>query len=231
LEARPYVGPGNLTSVFLTPYRVKEKGAQPVEVVKDFTMLTSSDMLYMGMNLTEKVIPANSTLRTPDIPCLLYGLGPGDLRATEYLAMVEEVQCLLEYCRWLDLGPMPEIESDLNSAMTAKAAGSYQDAIEILLDARDRAYAHVIDELGPMIQEGLENPRNSEIPLNLLRGLSNAELAFKDGKVVHGETYLFSSLRDWSATVPEPNIISLALSTLIPLALVSRAKPNRRENG
>jgi len=230
VEARPYAGPGNLTSVFLTPYRVKEKGSQPVEVVKDFTMRTSSDMLYLGVNLTEKVIPANSTLTILDIPCLLYGLGAGDLRATEHLAMVEEVQSLLEYCELLGLGPMPEVESDLISAITASGAGSYQDAIEILIDARDRAYAQVMDELGPMIQEGLGNPRSSEIPLNLLRVLSNAEQAFEDGKVVHGETYLFSALRDWSITVPE-HIPVLAIFTLIPPALIVRARPNRRESG
>ena len=144
--------------------------------------------------------------------------------------MVEEVQSLLEYCELLGLGPMPEVESDLISAITASGAGSYQDAIEILIDARDRAYAQVRDELGPMIQEGLGNPRSSEIPLNLLRVLSNAEQAFEDGKVVHGETYLFSALRDWSITVPE-HIPVLAIFTLIPPALIVRARPNRRESG
>jgi hypothetical protein len=222
IEVRAYMGPDDIASLFLTPYRKKEKGAQPVEVVKNFTLTTDSELVYMGTNLTKKVIPPNTVLSVDDIPCLLYGLSPSDLPSMESLAMIEEIRSLLEYASILGLGDFPSVEVEYKSAYELHRTGSYDEARSILLNVRQRAYSMLTDELRPMIEKGIGDPRNSEIPLNLLRSLSNAELAFRDGRIVHGETYLFSALRDWSSTIDEP-ALALLLSCLLAIA-VGRSK-------
>jgi hypothetical protein len=218
IEARAYRGPDDIASLFLTPYRRKEKGAQPVEVVKNFTLITEAELVYMGTNLTRKVIPPNTVLSVDDIPCVLYGLSPSGLLAMESLAMIEEIQSLLDYASMLGLGDLTSVEMEFISASELFRTGSYADARDILLNARQQTYSMLTDELRPMVEKGLKDPRNSEIPLNLLRGLSNADLAFRDGKMVHGETYLFSALRDWTATVHE-SILALFLSCLMAIVI------------
>jgi hypothetical protein len=221
IEARAYGGPDDIASLFLTPYRRKEKGAQPVEVVKNFTITTDSEQIYMGTNLTKKVIPPNTVLSVDDIPCVLYGLSPSDLPAMESLAMIEEIGSLLDYSSILGLGDLSPVEVKFTSASELYRTGSYFEARGILLNARKQAYSMLTDEVRPMVERGLKDPRNSEIPLNLLRGLSNADLAFRDGKMVHGETYLFSALRDWTATVHEP-LLAFFMSCLMAIAVDSR---------
>jgi hypothetical protein len=141
--------------------------------------------------------------------------------------MIQELQSLLEFTELLGLGEFPTVDSNLIMAMESFQAGSYEEARDRLVEARLGAYAQMVDVIRPMVEEGLSDPRNSEIPLGLLRGLSNAELAFRDGKRVHGETYLFSALRDWSATVPEP-LAALFVSTLVIVVILNRAQSLRK---
>jgi hypothetical protein len=229
VEARAYRGPDDKATLFLTPFRVKEKGSVPIDVVTDFTILTDSqDLIYIGENLTRKHLANDAdrgSLSRDDIPCIISNLAHDDLTRTENLAIIRELENLVSYNRKLDLLDLSGIPERLRAAKDAGEKGQLGLANDILLAAREEAYLEILEEVKPIIERGLKNPRNTTIPLNLLRILSNGERAFRDELPIVGQTHLYSGLGLWASSVAE-GIGPLALILALAASLLLKSIPH-----
>lgn len=205
IEARGYLAPDGTASLFLTPYRRKEKGTVPIDVVRGFQIVTESDRLtYLGQNLTWKELQASGLHLLPgDIPCIISGLAVDDLVRTEISAMLDELDCLLAYCGQIGFVDLSATAEELEEARSLYLAGRYSESKATLLETRADAYSRITANLWPLVDEGLASPRDSSIALNILRQFSNARGAFNEGQSPKGEAYLYSGLREWSLSVPE----------------------------
>ncbi len=73
----------------------------------------------------------------------------------------------------------------------------------------------VLNDIWPIVQEGLASPRSSRIPITILRSISDAKRILQDGKTREGEACLFDGLRQWSAAVTEPGAMLLLLAVVL----------------
>ena len=99
--------------------------------------------------------------------------------------------------------------------------GRYGEAIDDLMERRNQTYAFALDAVRPLVEEGFANPRESEIPLSILRTFYLAQGEFDRGEVRQGEMSLILGLRQL-ASVPEMPWL-LVLPALL-LALSGRSR-------
>jgi len=93
----PYLAPNGTVSLFIfthEPDRPFEKELVPF----GFTIRTHAENLtYVGENLSRRVLHGpDPFLRPEDFPCIVYGLSPEDLVATEAWSLYGELESLLE---------------------------------------------------------------------------------------------------------------------------------------
>ncbi len=98
----------------------------------------------------------------------------------------------------------------------------------MMADLREDAYNRLLGKVKPMVEQGLANPRDSPIPLNLLRTLSNAERILEEGKSVPGQASLYDGLAKWSKAISEASTMAL-LPFLYALSLHFSSRNGLRE--
>jgi len=207
VQARPYLGPGGTVSVLLRPYAAI--------VPSNFTILSDSELWYVGENLSIKLLGSDPTMRSFDIGCILSGLSEEDLLATQTWAMIEELDNLTQFYRRIGAGRLLDAENVLSRALEDFQAGRYLQARSLVLGVRESLYQTVLNDIWPTVQNGLASPRSSKIPITILRSISDAKRILQDGKSREAEAYLFDGLRQWSAAVREPGAMLLLLAVVL----------------
>ena len=223
----PYLGPGESTSI-LVYTKLQDKPFEKELLPMGFEVVTEADeVVYIGENLTEKRLPGPGLhLEPEDLPCILYGLGPEDLSATEATALHREFVMLVDLFQEAGIGTpayaqdlLSEVASDLN-------AGNYLYARERLMGYRNDTYGFAFEAVQPLIDEGFSNPRDSEIPLSILRALNDAGIKMGRGETRLGELGLIDGLRQLSEVVES----SFCL-VFLPFAVFLREKYQGRNAG
>jgi hypothetical protein len=187
----------------------------PNVVPSNFTILSDSKLWYVGENLSVKLLGPNATLRSFDIGCIVSGLREEDLLATQTWAMIEELRNLTQFYRRVAGGRLFDAENVLSLASEAFQAGRYLQARSLIFGVRESLYQTVLNDIWPIVQDGLASPRSSKIPVTILRSISDAKRILQDGKTREGEAYLFDGLRQWSAAVTEPGAMLLLLAVVL----------------
>jgi hypothetical protein len=200
----PYLGPGG--DVSLLVYTFGD------EVPVSFTIPTDSIAItYIGENLTEIILEGpDPVLRPGDLPCMLAGLSPGDLPRIEARALIEEARYFLTTYDVLGLDPLPGSAEALSGAITNYEAGKHAESVSVLVAIRESILSHGLSEIWPMVEEGFANPRDSEIPLDILRLFSLAESQFSRGELRRGELNLIKGFEELK-TIPEPAPVFLGM--------------------
>jgi len=194
VEARPYGG-GDSISFLLVP-------KTGVGFTEDVELLSGGEIEYIGENLS--VIPlGDHELDYSDLPCILSGLGPGDLERTRAWSMIREISTLLEYYDPLGYPGLGELELALGESMGSLDAGRPDDIIQGLGPLIAGGYEMVLDRVWPDVEEAKKNPRKSPIPISALSRLSSARRMYDDGRVGEGNAYLIDGLKQWSEAIVE----------------------------
>jgi hypothetical protein len=224
VEARPYLAPDGSTSVLLKPHGDS--------VPTNFTIVTDSPqlqyMLYTDNQVAtddcyiELISGPNLTLAPDDLPCILYGLTERDLLATEVWALLQELKELIPLYHSAGIGEPPSARQSLELSLQDFRAGRYEDARSRILAARDGWYSFGMDEIWPLVEDGFDDPRESQIPLPLLRTFSAAKSKFAEDKPRDAEVLLIEGLRGFSTHVGEPVAASLLIAALGCLIGVAR---------
>jgi hypothetical protein len=217
--AKPYLAPDGTSSVFLHTYED--------DIPVGFTIATESrELVYIGENLSTVTLEGpNPVLRPGDLPCILSRLDPDDLIATEALALIRELEELLHLFGVTELGTPPSATEALDLAYQDFETGSYGAVRSTLLEVRDQVYASGLDGIWPQVEAGFASPRDSEVPLSILRTFSLARSAFDRGEPRQGELQLIQGLNDLSLKVNEPGLPALlALVSLPAIATVTRRR-------
>ena len=145
------------------------------------------------------------------LPCVVYGLSQTDLYRTEANGGIAELGELLGYCDQLGISTGP-LATELDAALTDFESGNYDLAAHRLRGVVPGAYQTVMDIIYPMVQEGMEDPRQSQIPLSSLTRLSTAAKMLVEGNGEEGTILMLRAMRDWSASIDEPfSLIFLVL--------------------
>jgi hypothetical protein len=195
-EARPYLGPDNIT-LFI-------RHVASLELANEVSIAsTSTDMTYIGNDFS--IIPLSSTnLNREDIPCIITGLPKGDLVPTRALSFMRELGTILGYCRRIGLEGLDSIEAEYDLAVIEFERGNYGEVDSKLEPLLDQAYAEIIDLIWPMVEEGIKSPRNSPIPMSPLMKLTSAERSYGEGDQFRGNVLMLAGLGEWSEAVIEP---------------------------
>jgi len=194
-EARPYPGPEGVS--VLLPYDLRFTYGEGIVV------LTGRDSTgYVGANLTRKHLDG-ITLSPADLPCILFDLGLEDLSSTHAASMIRELGDLLDLSTFLGFGVSDSLQAQLPLARDLYDTGRVTESRDLLLGARDGAYGIFFDQLIPLYEEALENPRESTLPLNTLKSFSTAIERFEGGDLIESRGHLFRGLNDWKASVGE----------------------------
>jgi hypothetical protein len=221
VNARPYLGPDGTTSVFLNPYGSRK--TPPV----NFTIITeSSELIWAGFNLTTMSLPGPiPTLAPGDFPCIISGLDQEDLPPTMAWALLSESREILGLYESIDLSPPPGARQALSSAEVDYQAGKYGEAIAGMLGVRNRTYSYGLEVLWPAIEEGFANPRESTIPMNVLRDFSKSRNFFINDDPRQGEITFIQALRGISLSVGEAPFIDILSIVSILMVPISRHLP------
>ena len=206
----PYVGPGGEVSLLI--YTFGDEVPLPFRVMTD-----SEEIVYVGENLTEiRLDGPNPLLRPVDLPCMLAGLDEEDLSRTEAWALIEEIRFFLTIYGDIGLEQPPGGVGALAEALDDHGAGRYGEVISSLLEVRETVMSHGMDAVWPMVEEGFADPRNSEIPLDILRLFSLAESQFSRDDDRRGELNFIKGLQELES-VAEPASAALLSLLFLPL--------------
>jgi len=223
VEARPYLGPNDTCSVLLKPHG----GSAPT----NFTILTDvprikymwykdAPVVYDDCVMTTLEGP-NPVLSPDAFPCVISGLRVGDLLPTEVWALLSELQNLRHLYISAGIGLPSGIDEVLLKARGYFESGRYEEARTELLSFRNQTYAFGMDKIRPMVETGFSDPRNSEIPLSILRLFSMAENAFERGDVREGEVLFTEGLLNLSKEVNDAGLLMTV--TIIVIFLLRRS--------
>jgi len=223
VEARPYLGPKNVTSLLLRELppascRTCPYSFSPLPPDRNFTFVTDSQrVLYVGHNYTARTLKGpNPSLRLADLPCIIYGLDRDDLLPSQALSLIGEFEELIGLCEEVGVGEPVLMRSRLEGALKAFGDGEFEGAVSALLGIRGHTYHAAMSDLWPRVQAGLASPRNSEVPMNVLRTLSNAKNFFDRGAERDGELYLLEGLNQWAQEVEEdPTLMGMVVLFLL----------------
>jgi hypothetical protein len=148
---------------------------------------------------------------------MLVGLFPGDLPRIEACALIEEAKYFISAYDVLGLGPLPGSTEALSRALADYEAGKHAESISTLVPIRETMISHGLNAVEPMIEEGFANPRNSEIPLDILRFFDLARNQISRGDWRRGELNFIKGLEGLKAIrEPTPILVGafLVISTL-----------------
>ncbi len=228
VEARPYLSANGTCTVLLQPYSVI--------LPMNMTILTdATEILYMWFDVDWlqqddchiRIIPSSdAVLGIDELPCVISWLRAEDLVRTEAWALIRELDQLLTLYDRAGLSRPPWGSTVLESAAAEFKAADYASARDRVLQTRNQTYAFGIEAIWPLVQSGLANPRESRIPLPILRTLSTAKRMFDDAKPRLGEIYFMEGLQDIVAQVAETGIL-WALTVVGALIIGCRATSAR----
>jgi hypothetical protein len=206
----PYVGPNGEVSLLIYDFGD--------EVPLPFNILTDSlEITYVGENLTEIILCGPDPVLQPgDLPCILAGLSAGDLPRIEAWAIIEETRYLLTSYDILGLSPLQGSAEALTDAISDFEEGRYNKSVSTLSDIKETMLTHGLDAIWPMVEEGFANPRDSDIPLDILRLFGYAESLFSRGDSRRGELYFIRGLEEIKAI---PEMTTATTSILIVLSI------------
>ncbi len=211
VRAKPYVGPDGTVSVLLDPY---------THVVPNIFMVSSDrDLWYVAENLSARRVGRRLVLGAGEVPCIVSGLREEDLVRLEALAMVEELGNLTAFYRGLGLAGLPGAEDAHSAALSEFAAARYSQVVSRISALRRGTYEEVLAAVWPKVEEALRDPRSSNVPIGVIRSISNARSMFDSGRDREGEAYLFEGLKEWYS-VREP--FTILLLAVVPLLLGRR---------
>ena len=193
--ARPYLGSEGVS--VLLPYDLRFTYGE------DIIVLTGRNSTgYVGANLTQKNLD-NITLSPADLPCILFDLDVEDLNSTHAASIIRELGDLLDLSTCLGFGVNDSLRAQVSLAHDLFETGRVTESRDLLLEARDGAYGLLFDQLTPLYEEALENPRESTLPLNTLKSFSTAIERFEGGDLIESRGNLFRGLNDWKASIGE----------------------------
>jgi len=212
----PYLGPDGQVSVLI--YTFDEEVPFGFEIVTD-----SPEVYYVGENLTEVSLPGpNPTIPASDLPCIITGLSEEDLVRTEARALIRELEYLLNTYESLGFAKPPGTKGTLSQALTDYDDGRYGDARSLILATRNETYGYGLEAVSPLVEEGFADPRNSRIPLDILRKFDMAQGQFTRGDFRKGELNLIEGLK-MLESVPEP--LLAAILVLLALSIYGGYRP------
>lgn len=81
-------------------------------------------------------------------------------------------------------------------------SGNYSGSGALAEEALVEAYRRALDLLGPYVEAGFANPRNSSVPMTILNKINNAARGIDAGRMMEGRRHLLSALGDWRE-IPE----------------------------
>jgi hypothetical protein len=131
--------------------------------------------------------------------------------------VIREVEDLLGFFGNLELGDIAGMGDQLSNASIDLEQGRLVESKSGAFDARSATYGAIQDVVWQLVDEANANPRNSKIPLRLLSVFANARNMIEGNDIAKGESYLYSALKDWSASIPEPMLPVLSILLVIDL--------------
>ncbi len=220
-DVHPYVDPQGYISCLIYTHRL--------EIPLGFKIVSDSQNIeYVGENLSQKTLSGpNLTLEPEELPCIIYGLREEDLRATQALSLINEFRYILDgfAANGIDV---PSFASEaLGNAVSDFQDGNYEDAADGLLSVRNQTYNRGLDEVWPLVEEGFSDPRNSLIPLSVLRKFNAARSSLEIGQQRKGEIRFLEGIRALEG-VPESGSTFLLLAFAVIGLLVHELSPAAR---
>ena len=187
----PHISPNGTVSLSIFTYE-QDKPQEKELVPFGFTIkMNAKTLTYIGENLTKKTVREPDPFLSPsDLPCIIYGLSPDHLVSTESVSLYPELVSLLQLYQAAGIGQPAYAESLLQTASQYIDSSRYAEARELLLSRRNDTYSYALDATQSLVPEGFEHPRESRIPLSILRSLSQAESLFSHGNPRMGEVAL-----------------------------------------
>jgi hypothetical protein len=208
--AHPYLDPQGDVSLFIHTH-MQDKAFEKELVPFPFSIRTESPTLvYVGENLSTRI------LKGP-----LVGLSEEDLVALRAVALRSELGLLLELFDRNGIGEPSFARSLLGLAEGEIGEGRYGDAVAHLMERRNQTYDFALDAVRPLVERGFANPRESEVPLSILRTFYLAQGEFDRGEVRQGEMSLILGLRQLASAPEGPWVLVLPA---LPLALSRRSR-------
>jgi len=211
VQVRPHLGPEGVSAIL-------NAGVGAVQMGLSFSELelppTIAFAILVNRNMATQPIKG-TTIPLDELDGFVYGLTEADIQATEAWGPIHELRDLIGLCSTLGLDPTPILQEDFDRVLQVFQAGEYSEAGLQAQDSLAHSYDLILEELKPLMQAGLANPRNASLPFPILNKLSIATQNIEAGKRADGQAYLLKALKDWSdipETAPAIGIIGVALT-------------------
>lgn len=187
-----------------------------------------SDYRYVGEDMST-IVPRNNTIPLEQ-DGFIYGLKPEDLEATRAWGTIHELEDLLTILEELDLEIPVSILESVEDLHMIFEEGRYERAGDKANLSLDEAYLLAFEEIWPMVEAALGNPRNSTIPLIIMNKVNIAKGCMDRGEHGKGRMYLLKALNDWTE-IPESQLGGVVFSLgLLALSLRNRRLHQRRKD-
>ena len=222
VSARPYGGPAGIVSMILAPY----EGGKTLNPSINFTT-DGSVVLVCQENLAPVVISGPSiSVRSEDLPCLIYGLKEEDLTRMKVEFTRRELTDLQRYYSSAGLGDLTEVLSALDFA--AGKADTDPEVASRLIQAREAAY----DEAASVLSTVLQQPGSLTVPPAAKTKLWLGSLMMSKNRMGQGRMYLYDGLRTWYSVDEALPYSSILVSVLAaPLILVCSSPKRAGDRG
>ena len=212
----PYLGPEGQVALFIFT-RIQDKPFDKELLPLGFQIISESQGLtYIGENLSRRTLPGpNPYLEPEDLPCIVSGLREEDLLPTEAWSLFREAEFLYEIFESAGIEKPGYLFEMLDLAESDLEAGRYAEAITRLAERRGDIYLDAIEATRPLVEKGFENPRESEIPLEILRKFYLADGKLQRGELWEGELLVIKGMQDIAMVMETPVLAGLMLLALL----------------
>jgi len=212
IDVRPYRGLSKVTLLLQSHHLYTS--LRTIELPPD-----SPTLGYVGENLTGKKRSSRS-IRTSNLPCILYGFSEDDLERTVIWSMIKELDDILSPYSRLGFPAMTREQQALEMAVDRFESGDLEGARAIVQDGIERAFETCLAQVSPLLDHAASSPRESPIPIHVLGKLFTARRKIQEGDVDEGRLYLLAGIKEWAEAIPEA--ILAPFSALALLAITSR---------
>jgi hypothetical protein len=233
IEVRAYLGPEGVTA-FLNPEEkmISEEFLPPkiglsfsdVELAPCVEELTYVDTSMNTKHVTGSVIPLD------DLPCMVLGLGSGDLDATRIWARIHELEDLIATCDDLGLFQLPQTREAWELSLEDFRDGRYESAKESAINALEQGYELVMKGVWPFVEAGFADPRNSPVPMAILHRVNWANRLLEEGEEMEGRMYLLRAIKDWSEIAERPSMTLASICASFATVSVFRRSKLRNDS-
>ncbi len=228
VQVRPHLGPEGASAML-------NAGVGPAMMGLSFSDLelapTIASAILVNRTMGTQRLTCNA-IPLDDLDGFVYGLAEADIQATQAWGPIHELRDLLGLCGRLGLGPTPLLQEDYDRILKAFQAGEYPEAGLQAQISLARGYDLILEELRPLVQAGLANPRNSSLPFPILNKISIATQNIETGRRGDGQAYLLKALKDWSdipETVPPVGMLVAILTLTVVIRRIGKPMSTRMQ--